>query len=310
MPDCDVIIPTHNSRATIAAALRDLFAQAVPGGWTVRALVSDDGSTDDTLAQAARLKPPPPWHPTCLLPGPHTGAAGARNRGLAHSRAAVIFWLGADILLRPGALAAHFNFHTAHPAPRDAALGFLKWDPRVQPSPFMEWMVHGGGQNDFDRLLGCTTADPRHFFYASHLSMKREVLLHQRFPGVYRSYGWEDIDLGRALAPQLTLHVLHGALGLHRHSYQPRDIYHRQLAVGRNLIIYQQRYPGTPLIPRRTRSHYYQHRLLSACGLLSLLSWCIAKSAARWNTPRLFARVTALHFWHGVYSHSRLSTET
>lgn len=309
MPDCDVIIPTYNSRATIGPTIRALFAQVVPSGWTARVIVSDDGSTDDTISRAARPHPPSPWQTTLLLSGPHTGAAGARNRGLARSRAAVIFWLGADILLRPGALAAHLNFHTAHPSPQHAALGLVKWDPRLRPSPFMEWVVHGGGQNNFDDLLGRDTADPCRFFYASHLSLKRELMQHQHFPEVYRTYGWEDSDLGRTLAPKLRLHVVHGALGLHHHYYQPYDIYRRQLSVGRNLITYQRRYPGTPLLPRRRASRRYAQTLLDTCGLSAIFSWWVSKSATRWSTPRVFATVTALHFWRGVQYQRKLSTE-
>ncbi|MBI4022216.1 MAG: glycosyltransferase family 2 protein [Candidatus Andersenbacteria bacterium] len=304
---CDIIIPTYNNSAVLPAALAALFAQAIPGGCTVRLIVSDDGSTDNTLPCAARLDPPASWRPTCFVTGPHTGAAGARNRALAYSSADLIILLGADIVLRPGALAAHLQFHAARPSARDAALGLLKWDPRLRPTPLMEWMIHGGGQNDFDHLLGRTTADPRHFFYASHVSLKRAALGARRFPAVYRSYGWEDLDLGRTLAPHLTLHVLHAALGLHHHFYTPSDICRRQFAVGQNLHLYQQRYPNTPLFPRRPSLHKLKHYLLATSGLLSLLSWWTSIIADKWSTPRLFSRITALYFWQGVYNPGTLS---
>jgi len=304
---CDIIIPAYNNGASLPAALAALFAQAIPSPWTIRLIVSDDGSTDNTLPGAAGLVPPAPWRPTRLIPGPHTGAAGARNRALAGSSADLIVLLGADIILRPGALAAHLQFHSARPSPRDAALGFIKWDPRLRPTPFMEWMIHGGGQNDFDHLLGRTTADPRHFFYASHVSLKRTALGARRFPAVFRSYGWEDLDLGRTLAPHLVLHVLPGALGLHHHYYTPSDICRRQFAVGQNLHLYQQRYPNTPLFPRRPSLHKLKHHLLAASGLLFLLSWWTSIIAYKWSTPHLFSRITALYFWHGVYNPGNLS---
>jgi len=174
MSACDIIIPTFNSASILRRTLPALFSQSVPKPWSVRLIIADDGSADQTIAVVRNMAPPASWHRTLLVTGPHTGAAGARNRGLDHATAGLVLFLGADIILRPTALAAHLNFHNNYPDNRDAALGMVKWDPRLKPSPFMEWMIHGGGQNDFDSLLGQTQADPRHFFYGSHLSLKKK----------------------------------------------------------------------------------------------------------------------------------------
>ena len=79
-----------------------------------------------------------------VITGSHTGAAGARNRALAHAHGDIVLFLGADISLRPQALAEHLRFHEAHPAVHAGALGFVLWDPRLRPTPLMEWMTHGG----------------------------------------------------------------------------------------------------------------------------------------------------------------------
>src|SRR5581483_2649280 len=184
----------------------------------------------------------------------HRGAAAARNHGIEVARGDIIFLLGADIILLPGALAAHARLHIDQPAPQVAALGMVKWDHRLPASAYMEWMAHGGPQNDFDALLGVRWADPARFFYGSHISFKRSFLGKMRFNESFGPYGWEDLEMGRRLATQeLQLGVLHNAVGLHHHRSSFRELRHRQFLVGAGLVQYQRAYPMDVLIPRASR---------------------------------------------------------
>src|SRR5688572_24189811 len=160
---CDVIIPTYNNAAVLPTTLAALFEQSTDPAWRIRLILSDDGSQDNTVAVAQAWRERAPW-PLTILTNDHRGAAHARNRALDVSQSHIILFLGADIVLRPKALFAHTDFHDHFTAEHDAALGHVAWDPRLSPTPFMEWMVHGGPQNDFDVLLGQTEADARHFF--------------------------------------------------------------------------------------------------------------------------------------------------
>jgi glycosyltransferase involved in cell wall biosynthesis len=302
MVSCDIIIPTYNNAVVLPDTLNALFGQRVPASWSLCVIVSDDGSTDRTRTVVKNRRQPTGWRPTRVLAGAHGGPAAARNRALAHTGAHLIIFLGADIILRPGALAAHLKFHSEHHDSRDAALGMIKWDPRLNPSPLMEWMIHGGGQNDFDSLLGQAEADPRHFFYGSHISLKRAALDGDRFSTTYRTYGWEDVDLGRRLASRLTLYPLHEALGLHRHYYTPLDMYRRQFLVGQNLIVYQQHHPEASLLPQRSKFHRVKIWLVEIFGAGTLLRWVVARTAETVSTPRFFSAVAALMLWRGIYA--------
>jgi GT2 family glycosyltransferase len=301
MSSADIIIPAYNNAAELHYTLPALFGQAVPLNWSVRLLLSDDGSHDETIAVCQAARPPAPWQPTLVVTGAHGGSAAARNRALEQSLAHLVIFLGADIVLRPGALAAHLQFHDSRPDVQQAALGMIRWDPRLHPSPLMEWMMHGGGQNDFDALLGQLNADPRHFLYGSHLSLKRAAVRQEKFPEAYRAYGWEDLDLGRRLAPHLKLHILPQALALHRHAYTPASIWRRQRLVGRGLVTYQQRYPEVSLLPRRSRLHSLKIKLFALSGAGSLLRLVVSRTAVRWATPRIFSLLAAFHLWQGVY---------
>ncbi|MFH1354251.1 MAG: glycosyltransferase family 2 protein [bacterium] len=301
MPTCDVVIPTYNNADVLPYTLRALFSQYVPPNWTPRLITSDDGSSDDTVAILKKYPTSASWLPTGIVAGPHTGVAGARNRGLSMANADIILLLGADIILLPGALAAHFNFHTERPNQLAGALGMIKWDPRLSPTPLMEWMAHGGPQNNFDALLGKTITDPAHFFYGSHISLKNTLLGPNPFSENYHSYGWEDADLGRQLANRgFTLHILHNALSLHRHYYTVQNITQRQRYVGKNIVVYQKRYPGTRLIPPQTRLQKARHAALTFGPLNSALHILLSLTARTFSTPWLFSRITSTDFWYGV----------
>lgn len=283
---CTIIIPTYNNARVISRTLQALYAERVTPGWQVEVCVADDGSDDETVAA---LESYPHRWPCRIVRGPHVGAGGARNRALQQTAADVIFFLGADILLRPGALAAHLTFHSTYGEENYAALGFVQWDPRLHPSPLMEWLVHGGPQNNFDDVLGVRWADARHYFYGSHLSLKRSLLAQHAFAPDFTEYGWEDLELGRRLADRgLQLAVLAEARALHCHRYLVRDVIKRQYFVGRGLMRYQALYPELPLLPPRS-SFGRIKRLLASLVFLRYLVRLYVWWRPHNTYPRLFS---------------------
>jgi glycosyltransferase involved in cell wall biosynthesis len=305
MKTCDVIIPTYNNADVLPLTIKAFISQKIPPGWAVGIIISDDGSGDETALVARNQESIIRKRGLTLtiLPGSHGGIARTRNRAIRASRADIVLLLGADILLRPGALSAHLVFHRQHEQATAAALGMIKWDPRLLPSPLMEWMLHGGQQNDFDSLLGTGRADPRSHFYGSHLSLKRDLLAHERFSTAYQQYGWEDIDLGRRLAKRgLQLTVLHHAIALHRHHYSVDDIYARQYQIGQGIHIYQQRFPTARITPPTSRWRSAKVVLYWYSGLRAIIYWIMRVLGGRYSAPHLFAIVSAGEFWRGVFS--------
>jgi glycosyltransferase involved in cell wall biosynthesis len=94
-----VVVPTHDHRDHVLAALDSVFAQTFTDREVV---VVDDGSTDDTsrllapLAGDGRIR--------CLTQ-PHRGQAAARNRGIAAARGEFTAMLDDDDLWPPDKLA-------------------------------------------------------------------------------------------------------------------------------------------------------------------------------------------------------------
>ncbi len=92
-----VIVPVKNAESTIERTLRSVFGSTVPPG---EVLVIDDGCTDGTLEIVRRF---PVRIETSGTPG---GVAAARNRGAELAAFPVLFFVDADVVLEPGALAA------------------------------------------------------------------------------------------------------------------------------------------------------------------------------------------------------------
>ncbi len=295
---CDIIIPTYNNARTLPLVLAALQQQEVPAGWTVRVIISDDGSKTVPTVPTSSFTVLPGWQAPLVLRHAHAGVASARNQAIVASPAPLLLFLGADIILRPGALAAHLRYHEQHPQANKAALGMIKWDPRVHPSALMEWLTHGGPQNDFDGLLGSRQADAGHYFYGSHLSLKRAFLGRERFSAAYKSYGWEDIDLGRRLAERgLQLAVLHQAIGLHHHFYSVSDVYRRQRAVGRSFNIFLSAYPALRGDNIFSWSRYAKTLLYWLTGTRYIIYWLLLFSVPSFVFPRLYIAATSGEFW-------------
>ena len=87
-PRVSVIIPAFNASATLEDCLKALASQAEPHP-PFEVIVVNDGSTDSTgeIAERARAR---------LFRMPHSGAAAARNHGVAHSRGEILLFTDAD----------------------------------------------------------------------------------------------------------------------------------------------------------------------------------------------------------------------
>jgi glycosyltransferase involved in cell wall biosynthesis len=94
--DVSVVIPLHDSAATIEETLDSLASQE---GVAVEAIVVDDRSRDDGLARCRSHRVGP-----VVLATPTPGPSAARNRGFSVSRGRYVVFLDADDLLLPGAL--------------------------------------------------------------------------------------------------------------------------------------------------------------------------------------------------------------
>jgi glycosyltransferase involved in cell wall biosynthesis len=109
IPLVSVIIPTFNAgrfvNATIESALRQTLAN-------LEIIVSDDGSTDDTVRRVKSVRDPR----VRLFEYPHCGAPGMMNRGIDAARGRYLGFLDHDDLWLPAKLERHIEFLEHHSA--------------------------------------------------------------------------------------------------------------------------------------------------------------------------------------------------
>lgn len=103
----DVIIPAHDAAATIVAAVESCLAQSEP---TLRVIVVDDGSRDDTAARVTAIDDPR----ITLIRQSNAGIAAAMNAGIRLGNAPFVARLDADDIAAPERhrlQLAHFRHH-------------------------------------------------------------------------------------------------------------------------------------------------------------------------------------------------------
>jgi GT2 family glycosyltransferase len=96
-PRISVVIPVYNAAATLGECLNRLFQSRYPN---FEVVIVDDGSTDATRRIAAAF-------PCRIVPsGGRVGPAAARNVGAQAASGELIFFIDADVMVRPDSLAA------------------------------------------------------------------------------------------------------------------------------------------------------------------------------------------------------------
>jgi glycosyltransferase involved in cell wall biosynthesis len=116
-PSIAIVIPVYNGAAYLAEALRSVLVQEACRITSI--IVVDDGSTDTTTSIAAAHP-----SPVRLIRQIHSGAATARNRGLAAATEDYIGYLDADDLLPPHSVAVRAAALDSDPT-LDAAIGLV-----------------------------------------------------------------------------------------------------------------------------------------------------------------------------------------
>jgi glycosyltransferase involved in cell wall biosynthesis len=138
-PPVSVVIPAYNRAATIGAAIESVLRQT----WTdFELVVVDDGSTDGTLEAAAAVRDPR----LRLVANPtNTGAAGARNAGVAQARGTWIAFQDSDDEWLPLKLEKQMARLAANPAFVGAYCGLLtigRLDPRPGERTHLRYVPH------------------------------------------------------------------------------------------------------------------------------------------------------------------------
>ncbi len=183
-PAISVVIPVRNGASMLSRCLEAL-RQSRGVDW--ECIVVDDGSTDDSVGVARRL-----GARILRAEAPGSGPGRARNLGAAEARAPLLFFVDADVLVRPDTLAEFVALFEENPSIA-AAFGSYDTQPAErnllsQYRNLLHHFVHQSGQASASTFWSGCGAIRRPVFLASG--------------GFDPSYGRpsiEDIELGYRL---------------------------------------------------------------------------------------------------------------
>ena len=182
--EISIVIPTHNRAPILDTCLSRIFQNKFPKT-KYEVIVVDDASTDNTeqicqnWAKTENLQ---------YLKQKKAGQGVARNKGIDLANGKIILFLGDDIFITKTFLQEHFQAHQKHPEMNYGVLGLILWDPEINISDLMNWSTNqntlfgkfGGHQFAFDKLKNNTEAN-YNFFYTSNISLKKEILLQNKY---------------------------------------------------------------------------------------------------------------------------------
>jgi glycosyltransferase involved in cell wall biosynthesis len=302
-----VVIPTHKRRGYVVDTVTSLRGQTLPSD-AFEVVVVCDGDFDGTEAALAELVTP---FPLKVVVQSQSGAASARNRGVAQSKGDVVVFLDDDILATPELLAEHLEAQTGHRA--RVVVGRLLPDPTVRPKGWSLWEQHR-----FDRRYavidsGLSVVDGRKF-YSGNVSVGRAAF--EAVGGFDTTYQRaEDIELGYRLQGWGADLVFNGRAACVHRGVHGFDAWCRvQYTYGRCDVLIADVHGGVQPIPfgRWFQSRNLLNRAFCRVAMdrprlsrVLLAGWRSVAAAAdrvgatpvsRWS----YSAIANLHYWQGV----------
>ncbi|MCC6436357.1 MAG: glycosyltransferase [Acidimicrobiales bacterium] len=105
-----VVVATYNRAELLAVLLEDLASQAIPPGWSLEVVVTDDGSA---VPVAPRFQGHHLGDRLVVLSQRNAGPAAARHHAIEHCRGEILLCLDDDMRVAPDFIAAHLRHHAA-----------------------------------------------------------------------------------------------------------------------------------------------------------------------------------------------------
>ncbi len=288
-PFLTIIIPSYNRAEKLEACLSHLIGQNL-NAESYEILVVNDGSTDETQAVLEKWREKKQIH---VFTQKNQGQGVARNLAIKNARGFITLFMGDDIYAAPNFLIKHVEFHKENPEPNKACLGLTEWDPNHEITPFMDWMVSGGYQFSYHKLTPNQEAS-FWFFYTSNLSIKTELLKQNLFDTDFKSYGWEDTELGYRLMKkhQLKLIFKPEALAYHDHFLEEGSLKSKMQSLVKNGKIFEAKHPELQVLPQGVKKNILQ--MLSSSPMRALLKGISPFSS---RVQRAYWYVLAKHYF-------------
>lgn len=253
--ELSVVIPTHDRSAILRKALQALASQSGLSDVSWEIVVVDDGSCDDT-AQVLQDAQADGRVMLRHFRQMNRGPAAARNVGIRAAQGTLIILIGDDIIVSDDFVQMHYEFHQQHPEVRMAMLGYTKWSPEIEVTPFMRWLDAGGPQFGYSQIRDRWNVPWGHF-YSSNVSLKRAFIESvECFDDDFPYAAFEDTELGYRLHKNgMQLVFNDKACGYHHHAVSVSSYLCRMANVGHSQLFYERK------VPEETRRYCLPHEM-------------------------------------------------
>jgi GT2 family glycosyltransferase len=183
-----VIVPTYNQRNLLRQTIRSLEQQTYPSSRS-EVVVVDDGSTDGTAEMFQTLRPRCSFR---YFRQENKGRAAARNAGIRRAANPLLIFLDGDTEATPTFIEEHVSAHMRNS--HVIVVGRVELSPNLPRTSFVRFGLDShdlGRYADGQGFLPSTSCD------TGNLSVMKDLLeeiglLDEDF----KTYGWEDVDLG------------------------------------------------------------------------------------------------------------------
>lgn len=217
-PRVSVVIPVFNGGADLGRCLEKVGQSDYP---VHECLVIDDASTDGMIEPAAKRA-----GARVIRNDQQCGPANARNRGVKEASGDIIFFIDADVLLHPQAIAVAVGAFRSEP---ELAAVFGSYDDQPAHESFTSQY-----RNLFHHWVHQEGANEASTFWTGCGAIRRDIFLDiGGFHDRYRKPSIEDIELGARLKRAgYRIRLLKSMLGTHLKDWRflnmvKTDIFHR-----------------------------------------------------------------------------------
>ncbi|NQU17547.1 MAG: glycosyltransferase [Candidatus Saganbacteria bacterium] len=239
-----VIIGTYNQKEPLKLVLESFSKQTInPSEFEV--IVVDSFSNDGTDAMIESLGPHP--FPLNYIRQENNGKTAARNRGIKEAKGEIILLTDSDMIADPNLVEEHLK---AHQENQNASFEGTTYNFKHQTSNFK---INPKSQIPNDQIEPYIKQRLRpgqrlkwSYFLSGNLSIKKETIIKAgMFDEDFKSYGWEDIELGYRLHKmKVPLFYLPSAKNYHYHFVTDTDMVKRKYNMGKSAAIFYKKHPN------------------------------------------------------------------
>jgi GT2 family glycosyltransferase len=260
-----IVIPTMNRLASLQQVISGLLSLTYPAS-EFEVIVVSDGSTDGTNSYLTRLTTP--FRLVPLLQA-NSGAAGARNAGIAAAEGELIVFLDDDTVPAPDLLEEHERMQDSH-CKRAVVIGPMRTPPHPwRPSPWVGWELTRLAKQYQRMVNGDWQPTPRQFYTANASVPRQMVIQAGGFDPSFRRA--EDVELAYRLEAQGAVFVFAPQAVVYHYAERSFTSWIAiPTAYGINDVIFSQEKGQTWLLPTIFREFHTRHPLIKSLTWLSL----------------------------------------